>query len=466
MSNVVRDLLFSCWCTGKRIANAEAPPTNNLYVATVIKELGIPVDFIDASAIYNSRKEFMASLKKEYDFVVISTSNITFREDVETIHQIRKRNLNIKTIIFGSYPTFFPKRCLKNPEIDFVVLGDAEYAVRDIIAGKNLRDITGIGFKHNNSILIDKKKNWIENLDSLPFPDRTMLPNDLDYFHPLIEKHPWTTAISSRGCGGKCIFCISPIFFGKYRQRSAKNVVDEIEYLISLGYKEVFYRDETFTMNRKRNVQICKEIIDRKLDISWLCNARVGTMNKEIIQLMKRAGCHTLKIGVESGSQKILDNLKKGITLEMTRKTLKISREVGIKVHAHLMIGCPGETKASIKTTMDFLKEIKPTTVTYGIMTPYPGTPIFDFVVKKLGYNKIDGTEWELDMVHTHSYYNELFTDLDGTDLSKTLRVAYKDFYLRPSYIFERIKKIKDINSLKAEFKSAMAVISFIFGSD
>lgn len=465
MSNVIRDLLFSCWCTGKRIANAESPPINNIYVATVLKEAGIKTDFIDASAIYTSRQAFLKDFSKEYDFIVLSTSNVTFREDRDTIGQIKKKFPGTKAIIFGAHATFFPEKCLQNPEIDFAILGEAEYAIREIILGKNLDQINGIGYKKDGKIKVNKKKNVIENLDDLPFPDWTMLPKDLTYFHALVERTPWTTAISSRGCGGRCIFCISPFLFGKYRQRSAENVVEEIEFLRNLGYKEVFYRDETFTMSRKRVIKICEEIIRRKIDISWLCNARVGTMNKKIMSLMKRAGCHTLKIGVESGSQQILDNIKKDITLDMIRKTFKNAKSVGIRTHAHMMLGCPGENPETINRTMKFVNEINPTTVTYGIMTPYPGTEVFELLVQKLGDNFGDGTEWELDMVHTHPYHNELFTELNGIDLSKMLRVAYRKFYLRPSYIIGRLKSIKNFNLLKTELKSGLAVIAFIFGS-
>lgn len=462
--NVVRDMLYNCWCRGKRIANAESPPVNSLYIATVLKKAGIDTEFVDAVALYKTRAEFIESMKEGYDYVVISTASMTFKEDVDTLKKIKEKYPDTKTIIFGSHATFYPEDVLKTSEVDFIILGEAEYPVRDLLLGKD--KIKSLGYKENGRLHINKERYYVQNLDELPFPDWTMFPKDIVYFHPLIERIPWTTAISSRGCMGKCNFCISPFFFGKYRQRSARNVVDEMEYLTELGYKEVFYRDETFTVSRKRLADICNGIIERGIDITWICNARVDTVDKEIMALMKKAGCHTVKFGVESGDQRILDNIQKGITLEQTKEAFRAAREAGMKTHGHFMLGCIGETKETLQKTIDFAKEIKPTTVTFNVFTPFSGTPVYNMVLEKLKKEGVDGSEIDLSVEHSKAYYNELFTELTNEEVTSALRRAYREFYLRPAYFWDRLKMIRSFKRLKTDVKNALAILAFISGSD
>ena len=461
--SIVRDMLYNCWCWGKRIANAESPPVNSLYVATVLKESGANVDFIDADAIYNTRKEFIDSIKKGYDFLALSTSSMTFLEDIDTVRIIKEKMPDVKTIIFGSHATFYSEKVLSMPEVDFIISGEAENPIRDLISNKNPEKIKSIGFKENGKLRMNRERYDVANLDELPFPDWTMLPKNLVYFHPLVERIPWTTAVSSRGCSGRCNFCISPSFFGKYRQRSAENVVNEMKHIAELGYREVFYRDETFTVSRKRTLEICKEIIASDLDISWICNSRVDTIDKERMVAMQKAGCHTIKFGVESGNQKILDNIQKGTTLKQARNAFRIAREIGLKTHAHFMLGCIGETKETLRDTINFAKEIKPTTATFNIFTPFSGTPVYDLVLKELEKKDADGTEIDLSIEHAQAYYNELFTELTNEEISKAIRQAYREFYLRPSYFFHRMKMINSVDRLKKDIKSGIAISSFIF---
>lgn len=463
--NVVRDMLYNCWCRGKRIANAESPPVNSLYVASVLKDSGEKTDFMDAAAEYKSRVEFVDSLKKEYDFIVLSSASMTFNEDMDTLRMVKEKFPDTKNVIFGSHATFFPETVLDRPEVDYIVFGEAEYPIRDLVMDEDVRKIKSLGFKKNGRMTLNRDPYYPKDLDELPFPDWTLLPSDLVYFHPLVERIPWTTSVSSRGCSGRCNFCISPTFFGKYRQRSAQNVVDEMEYLTHLGFKEVFYRDETFTISKKRVVEICKGVVERGLDISWICNSRVDTVDREMMTLMKKAGCHTLKFGVESGNQRILDNIQKGTTLDQARRAFKRANEVGLKTHGHFMLGCIGETKETLRDTINFAKEIKSTTVTFNVFTPFSGTPVYDLILKKLGKEQ-DGTEIDLSVEHSKAVYNELFTELTNEEVSRTVRQAYREFYLRPSYFWERIRNIRSLERLKTDIKSGIAIISYILDSE
>jgi len=246
---------------------------------------------------------------------------------------------------------------------------------------------------------------------------------------------------------------------------SAERVIAEIREVARLGYKEIFFRDEIFTAFKERVMKICRTIIDEKIDITWIASARINSVDREMLGLMKKAGCHMIRLGVESGVQELLNNVKKGITTGQTEQVFAWAHEVGMDTHAHLMIGLPGETKETIEETILFVQKIDPTVVTFGIMTPYPGTPFFNELREhhpELG----DGTCMDLSKLHTHAYYNETFTALSAEELQKYIRKVYKKFYLRPGYIFKWLKRVRSLDELKRLTLAGTNVFGFIWGKD
>jgi len=270
----------------------------------------------------------------------------------------------------------------------------------------------------------------------------------VDYFNPVIKRMPYATMQTSRGCPAKCIYCTSPFFYGNdIRVKSAKNVLKEIRYLVGLGYKEIFFRDETFTAYKKRNMEICKAIIDEKIDVTWIANGRVDMIDLEAAKLMKQAGCHMLKFGVETGDDQMLLNLKKGATVEQAREAFRICHEVGLDTHAHMIFGGPGETNESVANTLKFIKDIDPTTASFGILTPYPGTEHFKMVQEKFP-EIMNGTDADMETLHTTAYYSQALCDLSHKELNNVIGKAYRSFYFRPSYILKWLKKIDSKDEL------------------
>lgn len=466
--NVVRDLIYGCWCKGKRIGGAKIPPINLLYIASILKQEGHEVVLVDALAEQKPLTEISQCIDK-YDIVIISTSTMSFSEDIGVLAEFKRIKKSIITIIFGSHPTFMPEHALEFEKVDIIVRREPEYIIKDVVNALETGDdswkkVGGIGYRDGEKKVLNDDYPLIDNLDSLPFIDRSLLPKDIHYFNPLIRRMPYTTIMTSRGCPAKCNFCTVPVFYGqKVRARSAENVLTELELIQNQGYKEVWVRDETFTVFKKRNIHIFNEMIDRGLDLSWICNARVGTVDRDMVVLMKKAGCHTIKFGVESGVQQILDNIKKGINISQTRKTFKLAHEVGINTHAHIMLGCPGDSRDTINATIRFVKEIDPTTVTFGICTPYPGTALFDEVAHN-NPNIQDGSSCGLNVVHEHAFFNEYFTDLSGNQLEKAVTQAYRSFYFRPQYILKTLSKVRDVNDLKRLVLAGSNVFEFGMG--
>lgn len=467
--NVARDLIYGCWCKGKRIAGIEFPPLSLLTLATTLRDSGNDVKVIDAAALGWSIDD-LQSKAQDFDSAIILTSTMTVNADAEILSNLKKANPSLLTIVFGAHSTFMPSHTLTKDGIDIAVQNEAEFACRDLLNAyenrKNWRTCLGISYKDNGKIVTNPPYPFMHNLDELPIPDRTMLPLNVNYFNPIVKRVPYTTMMTSRGCPGRCTFCSSPPFYGNsVRLRFAEKVLEELRIIKSLGYKEVFFRDEIFTASKERLEKICYGMIEEKMDLSWICSARVGSIDKEMMELMKEAGCHMVRLGVESGSQKILNNIKKGITVEKTRELFRWTHEVGMDTHAHLMIGNPGETKKTIQKTIELLYEIEPTIITCGICTPYPGTPLFE-LVKNARPEVGDGSQCDLSRLHTQSFYNEIFCDIPPAELSRSLRKIYRKFYIRPKYWWKWLRKINSVDEFRRVSLAGTQVFDFIFRGD
>jgi radical SAM superfamily enzyme YgiQ (UPF0313 family) len=469
--NVARDLIYGCWCRGKRIAGTQFPPISQLMVATILKQDGNNTILYDAPALGKGIEDIRDEVSKGYNAVVALTSTMTINEDSQVFKELKLVNPNLKVIVYGAHPTFMPKQTLSRKSIDVAVQREPEFIIRDLIRAFEKKDgsfkrIKGIAFREDGNILINEPFPFIENLDILPIPDRAILPIGSDYFNPIVKRVPFTTMFTSRGCLGRCVFCSSPSFYGRvFRFQSAQRVVKEMEEIQCLGYKEVFFRDEIFTASKKRVMDICEKILERKIELSWICSARIGTVDLETMKLMKEAGCHMIRFGVESGVQRILNNIKKDITVEQIRTTFEWIHRAGLDTHAHLMIGMPGETGESIQKSIEFAREIDPTIITVGICTPFPGTELFEEIAEI--YPEIgDGSGCDLGKLHTKAFYNQVFTNMKEADLPKYIRHFYRSFYLRPSYVIKWFKRIKSLDELRRIILAATQVFDFVFRGD
>jgi len=251
--NVPRDLVYGCWCKGRRIGGITFPPLPQLSVATVLKQANFSVDLLDASMV-DGGMDGVSERIGAYDAVVMLTSTMSVREDALSLKGFKSKNPRLKTVVFGAHPTFMPRQTLSLDGIDIIVLREAEQIVKELFeayrsADPDLRAIQGIGWKDAGRPVINELHPFIENLDDLPIPDRGLLPEGVDYFNPIVKRLPYTTMITSRGCPGMCTYCTSPPFYGRhYRMQSSARVLEEIACLAERGYREIFFRDETFTI--------------------------------------------------------------------------------------------------------------------------------------------------------------------------------------------------------------------------
>lgn len=463
--NIVRDFVYGCWCNGRRVGGMQMPPLNELYCATHVRNAGLNVDFIDAQHEKMRLDALMRSRFAGIHSVIMMSSTQSFQFDVALLEQIKIMKNDVRTVLFGAHPTFMPRYCLNDSAVDFIVLHEPEETLRCLMLAlvnrRSVAGMEGIGFRNERGEPVINPPRSFMNMDDLPIPDRSLLPDKIDYFNPVVKRMPYTTMQTSRGCPGHCIFCTSPAFYGnRYRVRSSEKVLEELEGIRSLGYREVFFRDETFTVSRNRNTRICEGMIEKNMNLKWIANSRVDMVDKDVLAMMKRAGCHMVKFGVESGSDEILRNFKKESSTEQTVRAFALAREVGLDTHAHIVFGGPGETIGTIKETIAFAKRLRPSTASFGILTPYPGTELFSGLAENNPQIR-DGSASNMDNLHTEGFFSENICGISGDVLSRWIVKAYRSFYLRLGYLRERFCGIESLEEFFILLTAGTAVFQF-----
>jgi len=440
------------------------PPLGLLYIAGYLKKYSDhQLKIIDAQIEKLTYSQLKSEIKNYCpDIVGISAMTFTLLDVIKTINAAKSACPNSKIVIGGVHPLIYPNESINLAGVDFLVLGEGEKTFLDLVNNfynyEKLKSIPGLVFKKNGELINTGVVPFITNLDELPFPARELTPYK-KYFSLLAKKDPITTMFTSRGCPYKCIFCDRPTMGKNFRARSAKNVVDEMEHCLKLGINEIFIYDDTFTVNQKRVIEICEEILKRKLKFNWDIRARVNTVNEQMLKLLKKAGCQRIHYGVEAGTDKILKVLKKNITLEQTLHAFKITRQAGIDTLAYFMIGAPTETKEDILETIRFAKKLKPDYVQITLLTPFPATELYQ---KTLDEGIFESDYWrEFARNPQPGFVTKYWTkELALNEINELLSHAYKQFYLRPSYIAKRIFKIRSSKELLRKIKAGFKVLT------
>lgn len=323
------------------------------------------------------------------DLIGITILTGTYKS-AENIGRISKElNNDIPVVVGGTHPTILPEETIKNEYVDYVIRGEGEYSFLDLVNGVRVEDIPSLTYiNESGGIVNNPDRPFIEDLDSIPFPGRELYLNDTQYMD-------YGYILTGRGCPFECKFCASKkVWKGHVRFRSPENVIEEIKHVHGIYSTKFFYFiDDTFTLNKKRIKRICELLIESDLDISWICDTRVDTLDEGLLQLMKDAGCVRVKIGVESGSERILEMMRKKITKKQVRDSASLIKKTGIELTIYLMIGFPTETKEDMQETLDFARELDATYYSLSILAPYPGTEIYDDIIRS--EIKLPKEHWE-----------------------------------------------------------------------
>ena len=415
--------------------------------AAVLREAGHDVGLIDCIADEIGVTELGERIRAfEPDLVLFSFSTVTFDSDAQVTRELRPLTPAHFTAI-GVHVTTLAEESLASSALDSIVRREPEYTARALAdaldAGTPLDEVLGLSWRDGEAIVHNEDRPFIEDLDALPFPARDLLHNER-YVAPLTDK-PQTLVVTSRGCPFSCIYCTAHCYYGRTpRMRSAVNVVDEIEDVRTrLGIREITMWSDTFTFDERFVLEVCDEIERRELDINWMCNSRVDTVNLEMLKRMKRAGCSVMSYGVESGVQEILDNIKKGTTVEKIARAFAWTREAGIESMAHIILGLPGETPETIEATKRFVRRIRPDYVQFYCAVPFPGTQFYAMARDK-GW--LITSEWSRFEINQAIISTE---DLTAEQLDTERQRAFRGFYLRPTYIAAKLGRIKSLEDAR-----------------
>jgi len=351
-------------------------------------------------------------------------------------------------------------------EYDNTVIELAEVLDRQ----SDLGTVKGICYRKSTEVIRNEMRSFIEDLDEIPFVS-TIYKRFLkieNYFNPN-ALYPMVTITTSRGCPFKCTFCVYPqtLMGRRFRLRSIENVVAEMEYIVQNfpQAKAIFFEDDTLTVNKQRCIQLSETMIKKGIKISWTANARVG-LDFETMKKMKKAGCRCLCVGFESGSQLILDNMRKAIKLEEMYKFMGDAKKSGLLIHGCFMAGLPGETRKTLKETLELAKKIKPDTVQFYPVMVYPGTEAYEWYRERNLISTDDFSKW----LTPKGLHNTVIRteELSSEDLVKFCDDARRRFYLRPHYLLYKLKQsARNFQEMKRNLKSARTFVKYLLkGSD
>jgi len=445
-------------------------PLGLAYLAASIKKYSThSVEIIDAEVSQYNNEDLINQINKlRPEAIGISILTPNYTKAIETINAIKESIENVKIIVGGPHVTIFPKETLeKNEKIDYGVIGEGEITIVELLnaieSKKNVNKVEGIVYRIKKSIKLTSPRQYIRNIDDIPKPARELL--DMNKYKPAptyYKRLPSYIILTTRGCPYRCSYC-SKVFGSVYRFHSVERILEEINELITrYNTKEIIFRDDTFTVNKKIVTNLCNELINKGINkkIKWTCMTRVNLVDEEILQLMKRAGCWSIHYGIESGSQRLLDLIQKDITIEQIKNTVKWTKSAGIEVKAFFMIGLPTETKEETLQTLKFMKELDVDWVQVTITVPYPGTKLFE-IAKSDGTLK--STNWEDYQTWAGWSNKELVYTPKGRnaeELKELQRKAMREFYLRPKFIINQLKNLKSLDNLKMYLHGAYALIN------
>jgi anaerobic magnesium-protoporphyrin IX monomethyl ester cyclase len=424
---------------------SKIPPIGLAYLASVIKNKGFEVSIYDLNVSGEDFDSVAKRIVRETPIAVgISSSTPAINASLEIASKIKNINRDIKIILGGPHPTIMYEEVLSNPYVDICVIGEGEKVMGNIInylAGKKrLSAIRGIAYKKNENIILNTHEEMDEKLNNIPFPGWEFF--DLKKYTNFVSgKRLSLPIVTSRGCPYNCSFCYKGVFGRRWRFRSPENILSEIEYLIkNFNIGEFSIVDDNFTLVPERAIKFCKLLINKKWNLKWRCTngIRADSVSEKLLYYMKKAGCYLIAFGVETGDEKILEGINKGETLGQIKRAFRIAKKTGIETYGFFIFGNLGENKETMQKTINFAKRLDPDYVQFSIMTPFPGSPI---------YNKIK-TEGEIfiNSWKDYAFYagRPIFRHEKVTPelMNYMYKRAYKEFYFRPRYILKWIFKI------------------------
>lgn len=439
-------------------------PLGTLYVAASLLQAGHEVKFLNGAFLsHHAILQQIRDFKPE--FAGIYATTFGWDKAVHTARDIKQLSPAIFTCVGGPFPIAVQQQCLHEGGgcIDAVVTGEGEITVTEMVTRLaergSLLGVQGVIFRDGNRIVENPPRPLIEDLDALPFPARQLLGDATRYAPPpaTYRRQPVAVMITARGCDRRCIFCSQIDRERKggrrgIRFRSVENVIAEIESCLAQGYREIKFIDDTLAADYDRLMAICSEIKSRGLDFSWFASACVNQVDKPLLQAMHDAGCWAVLFGAESGVQKNLNTLHKGITLAQTRRAVSAAKSVGLKVSTPFVFGIPGETWDEALQTIDFAIELDADLANFHALTAFPGTPLYE---QRHKYGEVS------EQLQHYTYQGAAFTPytLSRARIHELRQLALRRFYSRPAFLWRRLLQIRSRQDCKIAWQGIRSLL-------
>ena len=403
--------------------------------------------------------EQTVAMAKDFELMVLYTSSPGFHVDVKIAEMMKDANSKLQVAFVGPPVTIEPEKSLNATKaIDFVVRREFDHQIAGYAKGTPLSELPGVSYRKNGEIVHTPEGPVIENLDELPWVSK-VYKRDLDFkrYNVPFLLNPFMSFYTSRGCPAMCTFCLWPQTHSghRWRLRSTDDVANECRYVLENfpGLKEIFFDDDTFNYKKARTLELCAKL--KPLNFTWSCTSRVTT-DYETLKAMKDAGCRLLIVGYESGNEQILRNIKKDATIEGARRFTKDAHNLGLTVHGDFIVGLPGETRETIRNTIDFAKQLDVETIQVSIAHAYPGTEFYDYA-KENGLVQLKMSDDE-----GHQLPNVVYPGiLAKGEMVEWVERFYGEYYFRPKAAWRIVRKgIFDGHERKRIYKEAKDYLS------
>ena len=356
------------------------PPLGLGYIAAHLKANGVSTLLVDCT--FSDEQEALEVIRRSRPLIIGVQVMFSMKEKALEFARLLRRDCGL-LVAGGPLPTSNPEEFLSC--FDVVAIGEGEQTMLELVGavqeGRGFASISGIAFKEKGQVTYTAPRPFVEDLDSVLFPSREMFDNDAYKSYYLKNfGYSTTSVMTSRGCPFQCDFCSRPVFGNRFRSRTAANVADEVEEVRRLGYERVWFADDCFTLNRKRLLSICDELIRRRIPLGWECLSRVDTVDLLVAEKMKEAGCVRVFFGLESGNDSILKIMNKQATVRQAEDAVNVFRKVGVQTGAFFILGYPGENDRTVLDTVDFASSLPLNYLSFTFPYPIPGTPLFERV--------------------------------------------------------------------------------------
>lgn len=442
------------------------PPYSLIQMASVIREKGHDVRVIDANCTNLSYSEIRREIEEcKPEVVVFRFTPATMSADMETARKTKTVCPNAMTVgICWTLRSFAEKIVQDNRDLDIYLVGEYgtyETTLLNVLEarndGKPLPAVKGIALRAGKGAISTGPCNTCYPCDELPIPAYDLLPSLSKYYiSPKHSRHsPFTIMYTSAGCPYSCSFCV--VRQTRWRGQSADRVMKEIAYLKSeQNVRCIFFMDELFTYDRNRTLEICRRLIDDEIDLTWYTSTRVDLVDEALLEVMRAAGCRSISYGIESGSQRILDRVGKGTSVDQALQAIKMTKDVGMRVHLSFIIGLPGENRETVNETVRFAKKASPAMAQFNVAVPYPGTPLYYAALSK-GW-----IEPELDYAKLQHQVSIMRTDdMTTQEIEQARKKAYRSLYFHPKWIASQVTNLTDLSLTMRHYVKCLGMYLF-----